>query len=147
MTSFVRYRLPPLAWMALIWGFSTDLGSADHTGGLVAWIVNALFPWATPADIELAHGLVRKLGHLAEYAILAALWFRALRADRRLPSAPSALAAVAISIAWAIADEVHQIFVPSRTPAALDVLLDAMGAVLAVVTLHARTALTRLLAS
>jgi VanZ family protein len=145
LTSFVRYWLPPLAWMAVIWGFSTDMGSADHTGGIVAWIVTTLWPWATPADVELAHGLVRKLGHLGEYAILAALWFRALRAERRRPSIACALAALGISVAWAITDEVHQIFVPSRTPAALDVLIDSMGALGAVVMLHARTTLARLL--
>ena len=127
----MRYWLPPLLWMALIWSVSSDIGSADHTAGPFAWIFTTLFPWASAAHIELAHGVVRKLGHLIEYAILAALWFRALCAGRRLPSStPSALGAFAISVGWAIVDEVHQIFVPTRTASVLDVLFDSIGAAL-----------------
>ena len=116
--------------MALIWGASSDLGSADNTAGPIAWIVTALFPWATTAQIELAHTAVRKVGHLTEYAILAALWFRALYAGCRLPTTQSALGALAVSVSWAIADELHQSFVPSRTASFLDVAFDAIGAAL-----------------
>ena len=130
MKSFAWYWLPPLFWMALIWSVSSDIGSADNTAGAFGWILTALFPWATPAQIELAHATVRKLGHLAEYAILAALWFRALHAGRRLPSTSSGLAALAVSVGWAIVDEVHQSFVPSRTASSLDVLFDSTGAAL-----------------
>jgi VanZ family protein len=130
LRSFARYWLPPLLWTALIWGASSDLGSADNTAGPVAWFVTALFPWATAAQIELVHGIVRKCSHLTEYAILAALWFRTFYAGRRLPSSSSALAALALTIAWAIIDEVHQSFVPSRTASALDVLVDSIGAAL-----------------
>jgi VanZ family protein len=129
--------------MVLIWGFSSDLGSAENTSGIFVGIVSALFPWATPAQIAVAHGLVRKLGHLTEYAVLAALWFRAFHTGRRLHPAPGALAALALSVAWAIADELHQSFVPSRTGSPFDVMLDVTGAALALLALHARTAITR----
>jgi VanZ family protein len=142
LRSAARYWLPPLVWMAVIWSVSSDLGSVDHTVGPVSWLVSVLVPWATPAQIDAAHWLVRKLGHLTEYAILAALWFRALHTGRRLPSVPSAAAALAISIAWAIADELHQSFVPSRTPSSLDVVLDSAGATLALLALYARSAAT-----
>ena len=144
MTSFARYWLPPLLWMALIWSVSSDIGSADNTAGAFGWILTALFPWATPAQIELAHAAVRKLGHLAEYAILAALWFRTLYSGRRLPSMSSALAALAISVAWAIVDEVHQSFVPSRIGSSLDVVLDSTGATLALLILFTRLSISRL---
>jgi VanZ family protein len=143
LTTFARYWLPPLVWMALIWELSTDVGSADHTAGLFIWIMSRLFPWATPAQIDLAHGLMRKLGHLTEYGILAALWFRALHVGRRLDSARSAWTALAISVAWALADEFHQTFVPSRTASVLDVLVDATGATLATLTAHTLAATKR----
>jgi VanZ family protein len=139
LTAFARYWLPPIIWMALIWGFSTDVGSADNTARLFIGVLSRLFPWATPAQIDLAHSLLRKLGHLTEYAILAALWFRALYLGRRLDSAPSAWTALAISVAWAMADELHQTFVPSRTASPLDVILDATGATLATLTAHVLT--------
>jgi VanZ family protein len=139
LTAFARYWLPPLLWMALIWGLSTDVGSADNTAGLFIWIMSRLFPWATPAQIDLAHGVMRKLGHLTEYGILAALWFRTLRVGQRLDSARSAWIALAISVAWALTDEFHQTFVPSRTASVLDVLVDATGATLATLTAHTLT--------
>ena len=138
MRSFARYWLPPLAWMALIWTVSSEIGSADHSAGPFAWLIGVLFPWATPAQIDLAHAFVRKLGHMVEYAILAALWFRTLYAGRRLPVSTSALVALAISVAWAITDEVHQMFVPSRTASALDVMFDSTGATLVLLALRLR---------
>ena len=136
--TFVGYWLPPLLWMGLIWSVSSDIGSADNTAGAFGWIVTALVPWATPAQIEMAHAVVRKLGHLAEYAILAALWFRTLNTGRRLPPTQSALAALAISVTWAIVDEVHQSFVPSRGASSLDVILDSTGATLCLLALRLR---------
>jgi VanZ family protein len=129
--------------MALIGGLSSEVGSAEHTAGLFVWIVTALFPWLTPAQIDLAHGLVRKLGHLTEYAILAALWFRTLHVGRRLDSAPSAASALAISVAWAVLDEFHQSLVPSRSGNPMDVMLDATGATLASLALYTFTTLYR----
>jgi VanZ family protein len=140
---FARYWLPPLVWMALIWGLSTDVASPDNTSGLFVWLMTSLFPSATPAQIELAHRVIRKLGHPMEYAILAALWFRALYVGRRLPSAASAWAALAISVAWAVIDELHQGSVPSRTASTLDVILDTTGATLATLTAHALTVTKR----
>ena len=145
MRSFARYWLPPLAWMALIWTLSSDIGSADHSAGPFGWIIGALFPWATPAQIDLAHVTVRKLGHMVEYAILAVLWFRTLYAGRRLPFTGSALAALAISVAWAITDELHQSFVPSRNASVLDVIFDSTGALLVLLTLYVRSTVTRVL--
>jgi VanZ family protein len=137
---FVRYWLPPLAWMALIWSVSSDLGSTDHSAGPFAWIMTALFPWATPAQIDLAHLIVRKTGHMVEYAILTALWFRTLSAGRRLPFTSSAPLALAISVVWAITDELHQSFVPSRTASAMDVIFDSTGAGLVLLALRLRNA-------
>jgi VanZ family protein len=131
--------------MALIWGLSTDLGSADNTAGLFVWLVSRLFPGATPTQIDFAHALLRKLGHVIEYAILASLWFRALHARRRLPPAPSAWTALSISVAWAVIDEIHQASVPSRTASAIDVILDTTGATLATAAAHALTTAKRTL--
>ena len=138
--ALARYWLPPLVWMALIWGFSTDAASAAHTSRFIVPLLTWLAPWATPAQIELAHGLLRKLGHVVEYAILAGLWFRTFRGERRLAPWPSAWAALAVSVVWAGLDELHQSTVPSRTASAGDVMIDAIGALLAVLAVALRTA-------
>src|SRR5438477_176177 len=76
--------LPPVLWMGVIMLLSTDTGSAAHTGELLLPLLHWLLPWASPGDLAAIHGLVRKGAHLSEYAILAALWYRAFTRGRRL---------------------------------------------------------------
>ena len=101
--------------------------SADTTGH---WL-HALLPASIPeAQFETIHFAIRKASHLIEYAIFGALLFRAIRAGRAGWSWRWALAAIAIAALYAMTDEWHQSFVPSRTPSGWDVLIDAIGATL-----------------
>ena len=77
--------------------------------------------------------VLRKGAHMAEYGVLWLLWWRALRYTR------PALA-VAITVGYAITDEVHQSTVAGRHGAVSDVAIDALGVGLAglVVVLLAR---------
>lgn len=138
MKAFARYWVPPLGWMALIWMMSSDVGSLGHSASIFVPAITWLFPGATPDQIALLHALVRKLGHLTEYAILAALWFRGLVGERRLTPARSAWVALAVSVTWAVLDEIHQGTIPSRTASAGDVMIDAVGATLAVLAARGR---------
>lgn len=126
-----KYWLPPVLWMALIVGFSSDAASSPHTESWLLPILRGLAPWATPAQLEALHWLVRKIAHLSEYAILAALWLRALVRGRGVNPRNAGLIALAISVAWAALDEAHQSFVPSRSASVADVALDSMGALVA----------------
>lgn len=131
------YWLPPLVWMAVIMAFSSTTFSAEATGGVLAPLLRWLAPWVTDAQVEALHALGRKAGHVTEYAILAALWFRAFATGRGLSPRPSAWLALGISLAWAFLDEAHQATLPSRTASAGDVVIDAAGAVLALVVARA----------
>jgi VanZ family protein len=117
--------------MAVIMTVSSDIGSAEHTEHWVVPLLRLLAPWATAMQIEAMHGLVRKAGHLTEYALLAALWYRAFARGRSLVPRSAAALAFAISVVWAILDETRQSFVPSRTASAKDVALDSIAAFLA----------------
>jgi VanZ family protein len=124
--------VPALIWTALVLGFSSGDFSAEKTGSLLAPLLIWLFPWITPNQINVIHFFVRKAAHLTEYGILALLWFRTVTyAGFRLPM--GALLALGISVASAIVDETHQAMVPSRTSSAADVLLDSIGATIALV--------------
>lgn len=57
--------------------------------------------------------------HFAEFALLYALWWWALRGN--------ALAAAAIALAWAGLDELHQSWVPGRDADPIDFAVDAAG--------------------
>jgi VanZ family protein len=131
------YWVPPVVWMAVIFLLSSDLGSADHTKGVLIPLLRWLAPWATPAALEALHGLARKAAHVSEYAMLAALWFRAFRRGRAAGAAASSWLALGISLGWAVLDEWHQSTLPTRTGSAADVALDGAGAVAALAVARA----------
>ena len=138
MTTARRF-LPPLAWSALIAWFS---GAGWHGGAttplLEPWL-RVLLPWAAPEQIAGAHWLLRKTGHVVEYAVLALLWRRALAG----PDAPATWRwPLALTVLTAGLDEVHQAITPTREGRVADVLLDggAAAAALLVATLGARRA-------
>jgi len=125
------YWLPAVAWMAMVFGASTDTFSAKNTGEVLHAVLAWIFGQINAATFGLLHFLVRKSAHFTEYAILSALWFRALRVHLTLWRVRWALIGLIISLSVAIVDEVHHSFVPSRTSSARDVLLDFCGALFA----------------
>ncbi len=161
MRPLLRF-MPPLAWMGVIALLSSDLFAADATGAWLFPLLGRLLPWAGPGLLHGLHAILRKMGHLVEYGILAALWLRALGpppgpdagglrrgpSDRRplgrrarLPR--GATGAVGLSALYAVVDEARQGLTATRTPSALDVAIDTAGALVAVACLqgHGRVAL------
>jgi VanZ family protein len=127
-----RYWVPPILWAAVIFAGSTSVLGAPNTAPILATFLNAVFGHSlAPSQFEMVHYLVRKGGHLCEYAILGALVFRAIRADREGWNWRWALAAIVLAALYAASDEWHQSFVPSRTASVWDVLIDTTGATLA----------------
>jgi VanZ family protein len=119
--------------MAVIFFASTDFGAANHTSRIIEPLVRWAKPDATPEQIDLVHFLVRKTGHLTEYAILGLLSLRAFR--KASPSLASQLLrpaafALLLSFCYAASDEFHQSFVSDRTACFSDVLIDSSGALL-----------------
>jgi len=95
--------IPVILWAAVIFMLSSvpDLGT-----GLGTW------------DFVL-----RKIAHTAEYALLGALLYRAVR------NAPAALL---VASAYAVTDEFHQTFVSGRHGSPVDWLIDTAGAAIGV---------------
>jgi VanZ family protein len=75
--------------------------------------------------------VVRKAGHMAVFGILALLLWRAIGTTtaRGRPWAR----ALALTVLCAVTDEPHQGFVTERHPSAVDVGIDAAGALIAIV--------------
>ena len=94
----LRLWAPVVLWAAVIFSFSAV---PDLGTGLGTW------------DLVL-----RKIAHACEFAVLGALLLRALRDERT---------AFAAGVAYAISDEVHQLFVPGRVGSPLDVAIDSAG--------------------
>jgi VanZ family protein len=125
--------LPPVAWTAVVLSFSFDTFSADNTGSVVAPLLAWLLPWLAPSTIETIHGLIRKSAHVTEYAVLAALWWRAFARSGAARPGPAAWLTLLIGVTVAGVDETHQSMVPSRTASVRDVVIDTAGMLLAVV--------------
>ncbi|MGH7317831.1 MAG: hypothetical protein ACREJS_16405, partial [Candidatus Rokuibacteriota bacterium] len=73
MVTMALRLLPPLAWSGLIAWFSGVGWSGGATMPLFEPWLRALLPWAAPEQIAGAHWLLRKTGHVVEYAVLARL--------------------------------------------------------------------------
>jgi VanZ family protein len=111
MTVAARARVwaPPVALMCLIFFLSAQ---PDLNSGL-----------------GLADTIGRKLIHAGSYALLAFLWWRALKTtDLTAWAIPLAFA---LTLGYAATDEYHQTFVEGRHGSPVDVLIDGAGATLA----------------
>jgi len=120
--------------MTVVLSASSAEFSAANTGSLIGSALSWLFPGIAAHQVDLIHGVIRKLAHFTEYAILGGLWFRGLTRSDLLRPPVAAWLALLISVLCAIVDETHQSFVPSRTASVRDVLLDSFGAFTAVVS-------------
>jgi len=116
--------IPALFWMGGIFSASTEMMANERTSRFVQPLLHWLFPAASPEFYLMAHMIIRKGGHMVEYAILATLLFWAL--GRRW------LVVLLLCVLYAAGDEWHQSFVPSRQGAVADVLIDTTGAALAI---------------
>ena len=125
--------------MSLIFVGSGDTRSYTHSSRLIEPLLHWLFPHMTQAHIESIHHVIRKCAHLTEYAVLAILLWRAVRKPVRRDTRPwswrEAVIAISIVFLYASTDEIHQIFVPTRTALVSDVFIDTSGAVIGMIFL------------
>jgi VanZ family protein len=106
--------LPVVGWMALIFTLSSVSG-------------------LRVSDDASVDRPFRVLGHLTTYAVLAALLLYAL-AGPRSPRWQHLLVAYAVCLVYGISDEIHQAFVPDRTGRIDDLMVDALGAAIGLVS-------------
>ena len=102
-----------------------DFGPLIFWMGLIFWLSSQ----STLVDIESRAGerVIYKSAHMATYALLAWLWWRALTPRRRV-TWPLLFGALLLTILYGISDEIHQRLVPGRHGRVADVLFDAGGA-------------------
>jgi len=109
--------LPLLIWMGLIFWLSSQTRSEVPSFGV----------W----DL-----LVKKGAHFLGYGLLALLAYFAMAGERSgsVEKRPF-LIALLITILYAMSDEWHQRFVPTRNGTAVDVLIDSLGGIAALAVL------------
>jgi len=138
---FLIYWLPLLFWMAVIFTASSDAQSSHHSSIYFEPLMRWLFPHMSEARIGELHYNFRKCCHMMEFAILAVLVWRAIRQPfwnqpRPLVSPKrseggwhwdEAGLSLALVFLYAASDELHQVFIPSRTGQISDVIVDVLG--------------------
>ena len=144
------------AWMVVIFLLSAQ-GSEDSAAlsGAVMQAVLAVLDWVArlfgadgiPAGaLDVLHLVVRKAAHVVAYAVLGALTLAALTTRPGedddgggggvVVGWREVALALAVSVGYAITDEIHQTFVSGRGGQATDVVLDAAGALAGILLLR-----------
>lgn len=112
LKTYITNWLPVIAWAGVIYYLSAQPGLSIATG---------------PADFW-----TRKPAHIAEYALLSALIYRALSKTTKLKKL--IIAAFIFTFLYAISDEIHQHFVINRTGKPADLIFDTTGALLGILS-------------
>jgi VanZ family protein len=128
----MKYWIPVIAWVLVIFIASSDLMSAEHTSRFLGPFLLWLKPGISVETLAQIQFCVRKAAHLTEYAILGLLLARAVFGGTSLNWATSILYITAwiICVLVAASDEFHQSFVASRGASPWDVMIDSGGAIL-----------------
>ena len=86
------------------------------------------YPTLSEAKVAAIHFLLRKAGHFSEYAVLAFLARRAFITSSRAWLRQHWFEfALLLLVIYALLDEFHQSFVPSRTASIYDSMIDVAG--------------------
>ena len=137
--SLIKYWLPVMIWMAIIFSASSDTMSSQHSSRIIGPVVRWLFPRLSEQSVDQIVFAIRKCAHLTEYAVLAVLFWRAVRKPVDKDARPWRWAeagfAVLFVAVYAASDEIHQLFVPHREGRVTDVMIDTAGAVIGLLLL------------
>jgi len=108
ISHFAKYQLPLLVWLLLIFGLSA-----------IPTLPAIKFPLSPD-----------KIAHAGIYFVLCMFGRRAFLHQERWPwlKEHSLLAALLLAVVYGSLDEVHQMYVPGRSPDIYDALADSLGA-------------------
>jgi VanZ family protein len=107
MLKLIKFWLPVFMWAVLIYHLSGIPNLCISTG---IW------------DF-----ILRKAAHISEFFILTLLLYRAFRETFNLSPLYLFIYPAGLSFLYAVSDEIHQFFTPTRVCSFRDVLIDSLG--------------------
>lgn len=129
-------------YLTLIFAFSSQSGTQSN--GISKGIVQAVVKYTVQTNTmhkssalnrANLNRILRKSAHFAEYFILSMLLFGALsKLDKK--TGMVILITFTFCLLYAASDEIHQIFVPERSPKVTDVIIDTCGTATALVLMY-----------
>jgi len=130
-----RY-VPLILWILFISFASTSQFSAVNTSTVLRPLVLWFLPSVNETQLATVHFVLRKLGHFTEYAVLAYLARRAfISSSREFLRRYWFQCAFLLIVVYALLDEFHQSFVPSRTASIYDSAIDVAGGITVLIIL------------
>jgi VanZ family protein len=124
----IEYYVPLVLWLLLIFFFSTDTFSSGETSRIIVPLLRLLAGSLSSETLDFWHAVIRKLGHITEYFVLAFLTYRSVK--HKNPNTVNANMRTFGCVVFAAAfDELHQRFTVFRTASPIDVGYDCFGAV------------------
>ncbi|MCU1330876.1 MAG: putative rane protein [Bryobacterales bacterium] len=122
------WRAVALYWSIQILWLSTSNFSSEHTVASLGTGLSILQIRVAPDTLDRINLIVRKLAHIAEYAVFGGLLARTQpRLERRL-AMRCWRPALVFAAFYALTDEWHQVYVVGRGPSLIDWSLDCLGA-------------------
>lgn len=108
--NFARLWLPVVGWMVAIF-IGSSIGTIPRVGG------------------PTSDGIVHRVAHALEFAVLGALLLRALSRDRRITKREWIITVLVAGL-YGASDEFHQRFTPGRSSEGGTVVFDVAGSLL-----------------
>lgn len=129
---------PLLLWMVLISFASSSEFSALNTSQVFRPLILWIFPNLSEERVAALQFFTRKLAHFSEYAVLGMLSVRAFAgSENDFIRRRWFQVAVFLILCYALLDEFHQSFVPSRTASIYDSAIDVAGGLTALLIFRA----------
>jgi VanZ family protein len=115
-------------WLVFISFASTSGFSAANTSQIFRPVILWLFPTLSESRLETLHFLVRKMGHFTEYAVLGFFAWRAfVTSSNEFIQRHWFQLGSGLVVFYALLDEFHQRFEPTRTGSIYDSGIDVAG--------------------
>jgi len=120
-------------WMAIIFKLSAQPGEQSNllSSKVTGVIVSLAQRFRPDVNVVSLNYFIRKCAHFLAYLVLGIIGLFAMRRIGFRGKKAIGLTLL-LCISYAITDELHQGFVPGRTPKLTDVLIDSSGALLGI---------------
>lgn len=126
----IKYFIPSIMFMIIIFWFSHQTGT--ESSGLSIYIFNWL---ENHLHIIVPELIIRKMAHMGEYALLAFTFIYGF-SKNKLILQKILLFSLSSTFLYACSDEFHQLFIAGRSGQLVDVMIDTMGGVIAIILFY-----------
>ena len=115
-------------WMAIIFKLSAQPGEQSNllSTKVTTLIVSLAQQFRPDVNVMSLNYFIRKCAHFLAYLVLGIVMLFAMKRIG-YTGKKGVVFTLLLCISYAITDELHQAFVPGRTPKLLDVLIDSSG--------------------